>query len=134
MATRFPVEVAGHRYREVIILGGTNDVLLHIDPAVTIHNLLEIADAAMQLSAQPVLCEIPPIFHPYNPADKTNYSQEVYALNQRIVRLAAEHQWKVIDYYDPILGHPSYSSDGVHLRRRGYAVMEWALFRGFLPN
>lgn len=129
MMARFPTQVTGHHYKQVVILGGTNDVLLGIDPAVTVRNLQEMAEATIQTGAQPILCEIPPIFHSFNRANKTDYSQNVYALNQRIVQLAAGHKWTLIDYYDPIIGHPSYSSDGVHFKRRGYAVMEWTFFR-----
>jgi lysophospholipase L1-like esterase len=129
MAGRFETQIAGHPYKKVVILGGTNDVLLGINPSETIHNLEGIAEKAEREGAQPVLCEIPPIFHSYNLADKTDYSNKVRALNQQIASLAAGHRWQLIDYYDPILGHPDYSSDGVHMKRRGYAVMEWTFLR-----
>ena len=125
MLARFPAEIQGHRYKSVVILGGTNDVLLHIDPAVTIQNLQEIGTYTEHAGAQPVLCEIPPIFHNYDPGDKTDYSNQVRTLNQQIIHLAAAHKWKLVDYYDPFLGHPGYSSDGVHMKRRGYIIMEW---------
>ncbi len=34
MAARFPSQILGHHYKQVVILGGTNDVLLGIDSAV----------------------------------------------------------------------------------------------------
>jgi acyl-CoA thioesterase-1 len=134
MVARFPAQVHGNHFRLVVILGGTNDVLLGRDPAETIHNLQVIATLAEQAGAQPVLCEIPPIFHGLNPGDRTNYSDRVRALNRQIAQLAAAHKWSLIDYYHPILGHPSYSSDGVHLKRRGYAVMEWTFLRQAPPS
>ncbi len=129
MAARFPGQIAGHRYQWVVILGGTNDVLLGIDPAVTIQNLEKIGNYAIEAGAQPVICEIPPIFHNYNLADKTDYSTRVHVLNDKIAQLSAQHRWGLVDYYHPLLGHPTYSSDGVHLNRRGYAVMEWTFLR-----
>jgi len=129
MAVRFETQIAGHPYKRVVVLGGTNDVLLGINPSETIHNLEGIGEKAEREGAQPVLCEIPPIFHSFNLADKTDYSNKVRSLNQQIANLAAEHRWKLIDYYDPILGHPDYSSDGVHMKHRGYAVMEWTFLR-----
>jgi len=129
MLVRFDAQISGHRYKQLVILGGTNDVLKKVDADATLHNLEEIATKAAKEGTVPVLCEIPPIFHSYNPADPLDYSQQVRRLNLRIAKLAAAHGWKLIDYYDPILGHPDYSSDGVHMKHRGYAAMEWAFLR-----
>jgi lysophospholipase L1-like esterase len=129
MEARFPSELQGRHYRWVVILGGTNDTLLKVDQAVTIRNLDELAAMALHSGAQPVLCEIPPIFHSFNPQDGTDYSGAVEELNRKIAQLAASRNWKLIDYYHPFLGHPALSSDGVHLTRPGYAVMEWTLLR-----
>jgi acyl-CoA thioesterase I len=129
MLARFPVSIPGHHYTQVVILGGTNDVLLGVDPDVTTRNLAELAADTVQAGAQPVLCEIPPIFHSFVKTDNKDYSEQVRALNERIVRLAAAHKWKLADYYHPMLGHCGYSSDGVHMKRRGYAIMELGYLR-----
>lgn len=129
MLARFPTQIPGHHFKGVVILGGTNDVLLRIDPSVTIHNLEEIGIHTLQAGAQPVLCEIPPIFHSLDPRDNTDYSYEVRLLNRQIIQLAAAHKWKLIDYYDPLLSHPGFSSDGVHMKRLGYIVMEWTYLK-----
>jgi acyl-CoA thioesterase I len=133
MLQRAPSSIAGTHYKKVVILGGTNDVLLGIDPSVTTRNLEEIGNVVLASGAQPVLCEIPPIFHNFNHSDKKDYSPQVRALNERISQLAATRKWKLVDYYDPMLGHPGYSSDGVHMKRRGYAVMEIAYLREAFP-
>src|ERR1700678_3493487 len=65
MLARFPSSIPGHHYKQVVILGGTNDVLLGVDPSVTIRNLAELGRETTQAGAEPVLCEIPPIFHSY---------------------------------------------------------------------
>jgi lysophospholipase L1-like esterase len=129
MLDRFSKAIPGKGYTRVVILGGTNDVLEGIAPDVTIRNLEEIATRTLKAGAQPVICEIPPIVHSFNPKDNRDYSPEVRALNGRIAALAAEHQWTLVDYYDAMRGHPSFFSDGVHLKRRGYAVMEWDYLR-----
>jgi len=129
MLTRFDAQISGRGFRQIVILGGTNDVLQKVDPEVTLRNLEQIGVRAARQGTTPVLCEIPPIFHSFDPADRLDYSQRVRGLNLRIAQLAAAHGWKLIDYYDPMLGHPDYSSDGVHMKRRGYAVMEWAFLR-----
>jgi len=129
MESRFPAEIEGHHYRSVIILGGTNDTLLKVDQSVTIRNLQDLAQIAEQAGAQPFLCEIPPIFHSFNPDDHNDYSGAVAQLNVRIAQLASRHRWKLIDYYHPLLGRPWLSSDGVHMTRPGYAVIEWTFLR-----
>jgi acyl-CoA thioesterase-1 len=127
MLTRFPRLIPGHGYTTVVILGGTNDILLHINPDTTLHNLELLASQTMQQQAEPILCELPPIFHNYDPTDTQDYGPMVTDLNHRIAQLAAIHHWKLIDYYTPIAGHPDFSSDGVHMKRSGYLAMEDAL-------
>jgi lysophospholipase L1-like esterase len=129
MLTRFPDVIPGRNFREVVIQGGTNDLLLGIDNQVTIRNLEQMGEATLQQNAEPVLCEIPPIFHSFNPDDRKDYGPEVIELNRRIAELAQSHDWKLVDYYTPIRNHPGYSADGVHMKRRGYLAMEIALLR-----
>jgi lysophospholipase L1-like esterase len=129
MMERDAAVLAGHGYAKVIILGGTNDVLLGIEPEITVSNLEKIALAVQGPGAEPVLCEIPPIFHSLKVDDTKDYSNDVNRLNGQIARLAAEHRWRLVDYYDPLRYHPHVSSDGVHMKRRGYLLMEIALLR-----
>lgn len=125
MLARFSSEIPGHHYKYVAILGGTNDTLLGIPPSVTIGNLEKLGDNVIAAKATPILCEIPPIFHSFNKDDHTDYSGAVHRLNSQIRDLASRRHWKLVDYYDAIRDHRSYSSDGVHMKRRGYVVMEW---------
>jgi acyl-CoA thioesterase-1 len=129
MLARFPAAIPGRGFKEVVILGGTNDVLQHIPPETAVRNLEEIAEDTVQQQAEPILCEIPPIFHSYNLADRHDYGPDVAELNRRIAELAASHHWKLVDYYTALAGHPGYSSDGVHMKTRGYLAMEMALLR-----
>jgi lysophospholipase L1-like esterase len=127
MLERFPRQVPGHGYTAVVILGGTNDVLTGVPPETTVHNLETLGEETVEDHAQPVLCEIPPIFHDFNPSDRRNFQPAVEDLNRRIAALAARRGWKLVDYYTPLAGHPEDSSDGVHMKRRGYEAMEQAL-------
>jgi lysophospholipase L1-like esterase len=129
MLQRDSAVVSGHNYAKVVILGGTNDVLLGIAPRITVANLEQIALAVQRSGAEPVLCEIPPIFHGFTVNDTRDYSNAVRQLNRQIAQLAGEHRWRLVDYYDPLRRHPHVSSDGVHLKRRGYLLMEIALLR-----
>jgi len=122
MLKRFPVDIANKNLHSVIILGGTNDILLGIDPATTVSNLGRMADIAASSGIEPVLCEIPPIY-----ARQGTLAPQVAELNRRITALAASRNLRFVDFYDPLNGHPAYFSDGVHMRRRGYLVMDWTL-------
>lgn len=126
---RFPAVIPGHGYTTVVILGGSNDVQLGLDPAIAIHNLEQLAELTVQQHAEPILCEIPPIFHSWVPGNTTDYRPQVLELNRRIAQLAVEHHWKLVDFYTPLAGHPNYSSDGVHMNRSGYLVMTMAVRR-----
>ena len=97
MLERDAAVLAGHGYAKVVILGGTNDVLLGIEPAMTVSNLEKIALSVQRSGAEPVLCEIPPIFHSLKLDDDKDYSNDVLRLNRQIVRLAAEHRWRLVD-------------------------------------
>lgn len=129
MLERDAAVLAGHGYVKVIVLGGTNDLLLGIEPEITVSNLEKIALAVQRSGAEPVLCQIPPIFHSLKVNDTKDYSNDVRRLNGQIARLAAERRWRLVDYYDPLRYHPNVSSDGVHMKRRGYLLMEIALLR-----
>lgn len=45
MLARFPLVVPGHGYTTVVLMGGSNDVLLGIDPETTIQNLETLGPA-----------------------------------------------------------------------------------------
>jgi hypothetical protein len=83
MLDRFDRLIPGHGYNTVVILGGTNDILLGIDPGTTTQNLQKLAERTIQQHAEPVLCEVPPIYHSYNHADTRNYRPQVLELNSR---------------------------------------------------
>jgi hypothetical protein len=61
--------------------------------------------------------------------DTKDYTNDVHQLNRQIAHSAAEHRWRLVDYYDPLRRDPHVSSDGVHMKRKGYLLMEIALLR-----
>jgi len=124
MLARFPRQVPGHGYGTVFILGGTNDVLLHIPAQTTVTNLGQMVDIAEAAHIEPVLAEIPPIFK-----ENGKYAADVNTLNQQIVQLADARHLKFVNYYGALIDHPNFESDGIHMKRRGYMMMEIALMR-----
>ena len=128
MLERFPRQISSAKYREVVILGGTNDTLLGLDPALTLSNLGRMVDLASVAGVRPVLSEILPIYK-----EGGRYLSAVQTLNAGIERLAAQRKIVVIDYASALGGHPEVYSDGVHLKRRGYVRMEWQLLKADNP-
>ncbi len=124
MLERFPRQISAGQYREVVILGGTNDTLQALDPALTLSNLGRMVDLASAAGVRPVLGEIPPIYR-----EGGRYLQAVDLLNSGIMRLAAARHISVVDYASALRGHSDAYSDGIHLKRRGYLRMEWTLMR-----
>ena len=122
MLDRFQRQVPGHDM--VVILGGTNDTLLHIDPSVTVENLGRMVDLAQADRAEPILAEIPPIYR-----DHGALQSAVDRLNAAIVLLATQRRVKLVNYNGALRGHEDAYSDGTHLKRRGYLRMELALLR-----
>jgi lysophospholipase L1-like esterase len=123
MLVRFPNEVLGQGYKAVVILGGTNDVRMNKTPIETfvpiaIANIETMAEEAQKDDMDVVLCLIPPI---------ENENSRVEPLNEAIEALAQQHQYKLVNYYTPMVGHPDYFHDGIHPTDEGYFVMQAAL-------
>jgi lysophospholipase L1-like esterase len=130
MLGREPAILSSRQYRTIIILGGGNDILRHIPSGQTIRNLDQLGRAAVQEGVRPVLCEITPIFHNSSDlADRSNYMPQVIELNRQIARLAAVRGWLLVDYFSILEDRPYCMSDGEHLKRRAYLLMECALLR-----
>ncbi len=124
MMARFPAQVGTGKFREVVILGGTNDTLLGLPQTDTIANLGRMIDLARASGVTPLLAEIPPIYK-----ENGRYLPAVSRLDQRMKALAREKQVPLVDYYGALWHHPDAYSDGVHLKRRGYIRLEWALLK-----
>ena len=125
MLARFPKEVPNHGFKAIVILGGTNDVrvpTVPIEQSVTaaMSGIEQMAALAEQENLEVVLCTIPPI---------QGLDSRVVALNTQIISYAQQHNYKLVDYYTPMVGHPEYFRDGEHPNDQGYFVMQTALTR-----
>ncbi len=129
MLARFN-EVTDGNFSRVVLLGGTNDVLLGIDPDITIRNLHQMIHLATEKKLETIVGELPPIYK-----DSGIYQPRVAALNARIRQEV--QSWKasgapveLVDYNSVLNGElDGYASDGVHLRHRAYVRMELQLLR-----
>jgi len=123
MLARFPTQVIGHGYKAVVILAGTNDIrttrsTLDHQVATAVSDIDAMAQLAEKDNIEVILCRIPPITH---------LDSRVVELNNAITIFAQTHNYKLVDYYSPMQGHPEYLLDGVHPNSEGYVVMQTAL-------
>jgi lysophospholipase L1-like esterase len=124
MLARFPSQVLGQGYSRVVILAGTDDFWFPIAGSdQAIQQIAEMAQMASAAGIEVVLCELPPLA-PGNGIDYTTY---VLAFNASLQQLAALNGYLLVDYYDPMVGHPEYFVDGVHPNQTGYYYMTIAL-------
>ena len=112
MLPRFAANVLNQGYERVIILGGTNDTVQGVDPAITLANLNAMAAQAAAAGIRPILATIPPLFI------TPDYSPQVFSLNASIRALAQQHGYALLDYFAAIAQHPEVLGDGVHPHRR----------------
>lgn len=129
MLARFNEVTDGH-FARVVMMGGTNDVLQGFDPEVTIANLHQMIARARAKRLTVIVGQIPPIYK-----DNGVLLPKVDALNERIA--AEVKSWQssgepvyLVNYNSAVKGHlDGYASDGIHLRHRNYARMEWQLLK-----
>jgi len=123
MLGRFSPDISAHAYKAVVILGGTNDVRVVGHPIqeevnTASSNIEQMAALAEKQNLAVVLCAIPPI---------RGLDYRVVPLNTAIESIAQKHQYKYVDYYTPMVGHPEYFRDGEHPNDQGYFVMQATL-------
>lgn len=122
MLARFPSEVPDHGFRVFILLGGTNDLRYHRGIPGAIANITTMAKSAKDAGMVVVLSELPPDYE-----DPPLLFPEAMELNGMIKALAQQQGYLLVDYWDPMIGHPEYFRDKLHPNALGYAVMNNAL-------
>ena len=125
MLDRFPAQVLAGHYKALVLLGGTNDIRnagVPVETAVNgvIADLETMAQQAENAGMLVVLCAIPPI-------QISSDTPRVESLNAAIQTLAASRNYRFVDFYTPMAGHPEYFRDTLHPNEEGYLVMTVAL-------
>ena len=106
----------------MILLVGTNDVLLGVPIAETVQNLRDILTLARKSETTPVFCTLLPI-------SKGEFSQTVTDVNSMMTIFCAQHDFKVFDLNlsfndgDDRLDEFHDIGDGVHLTQDGYLFL-----------
>jgi lysophospholipase L1-like esterase len=131
MLARFPTDLAARHPKEVIILGGTNDVLQHVPAPVTISHLRQLIEESRVLGASVAVGTIPPI-------DSGPFTDAVDGLNARIATLAAATHSTLIDFHAAVAEgdayRPGWTVDGVHPTLRGAEAMASAAVAAIDPR
>src|SRR5271170_4172388 len=122
MLARYPTDVPGRGFRVFVLLGGTNDLLQHKPVESAIANIAAMAQQAKAAGMVVVLCELPPDYE--DPPVLLPWTLE---LNGLIKELAKSEGYLLVDYFDPMIGHPEYFRDKLHPNAEGYQVMDEAL-------
>ncbi|MGB6687684.1 MAG: GDSL-type esterase/lipase family protein [Terracidiphilus sp.] len=122
MLARYPNEVLGHGYRTFVLLGGINDIRYGHTIQEAIANIATMAERSRNANMVVVLCELTPDYQ-----DHFKLDPKIRALNALIEQLVQSEHYLLVDYYDPMYGHPEYFLDGIHPNPAGYAVMDRAL-------
>ena len=122
MLGRFESDVLNQGFSRVVILGGTNDTIRGVDPALTLADLATMTVQAQSGGLRPILATIPPIF-----SNQNALSAQVFSLNAGIRALARQNGLLVVDYYAVLVQHPEFFVDGIHPNPAGYTAMETAL-------
>jgi lysophospholipase L1-like esterase len=127
---RFQQDVLDLHPSTVVILAGTNDVVLperHITYRDTITNIQTMVQLATQHRIRVILCSLPPVSR-YPQPQQSIFSRKIKALNTWLQTYAAQQHLTYVDYYaamaDPSGAmNNSLTVDGLHPSAAGYAVM-----------
>ena len=127
---RFYQDVVALRPRVVHIMAGTNDISGNTGPTTDqtiVDNIRAMIDIAKANNIRVVLASITPS-RGFFAKPGLDPSARISAVNQQLVRLAAERRVTWVDYYPALVDgadgfNAALANDGLHPNRDGYAVM-----------
>jgi lysophospholipase L1-like esterase len=128
---RFQQDVLDLHPRTVVILAGTNDIVLlgrYIGTSETRGNLEKMVELARQHGIRVVLCSLLPVSFA-GPHWQKRATDSIEAMNAWLQSYAAQHNVVYVDYFDALADTdgrllPDLSPDGLHPNVAGYRIME----------
>jgi len=132
MLLRFRADVVALEPEVVVILAGTNDLAGNTGPATNEmiqDNLASMAEIAAENDIRVVLASILPVErYPWAP-DVSPPAFRVFAINRWLEDYAEDNDHIYLDYYAAFVNDAGgmderYTTDGVHLNRAGYELMQ----------
>lgn len=130
MVWRFQQDVIDLHPEAVVILGGSNDVVL-TDRLITFHrtatNLRIMTQMAERHHIRVILCSLLPVAH-YPQPKQGLFSQEIRNINHWMKAYAASQHLTYLDYYSAMVDNTgamknSLTVDGLHPNGAGYELM-----------
>lgn len=131
MLIRFRADVVDLKPKAVVILAGTNDIAGNTGPATNRmieDNLASMAEIASANDIRVILASILPAYdYPWSPGREP--APRIAAVNEWIKDYAEENDHIYVDYYSAFVDDRGgmlerFTTDGVHVNKAGYAVME----------
>ncbi len=131
MLWRFQQDVINLHPSTVVILGGSNDVVLterKIPFKQTTANIQSMVELGQRHHIRVILCSLPPVSH-YPEPKQAHFSEEIRTINRWLKAYAASQNITYVDYYNAMVDETgtmknSLSVDGLHPNATGYSVME----------
>lgn len=132
MLVRFRQDVIALKPAVVHILAGTNDFAGNGGPTTLEairNNIASMVELAIQNDIRVIVGSVPPAgAFPWRPT-VLEPAQHIVELNEWLRRFAREKNLIYVDYHEPLADErdamkQTFSNDGVHPNRDGYAVME----------
>jgi len=132
MLLRFRQDVIALKPAVVHILAGTNDFAGNAGPTTLEaikNNIASMVDLATANDIRVILGSVPPAgAFPWRPT-VLEPAQHIVEMNEWLRRFARERNLIYVDYHEPLADErdamkQTFSNDGVHPNRDGYAVME----------
>lgn len=131
MVWRFQQDVIDLHPATVVILAGSNDVILtkrHITYGQTTANLQAMVLAAKRDGLRVILCSLLPISR-RRPTEQATYTQKIRAINAWLQNYALQEHLTYLDYFAAMSTasgalNSNVSDDGTHPNAAGYARMQ----------
>jgi lysophospholipase L1-like esterase len=133
MLVRFREDVIDLKPRLVLILGGSNDVLIHLRKLPfeqTVENYASMGDLAREHNIKVIFAAVPPV-NDYRSEKWTARLEQpdgIQKLNEWLRNYCAANGFIFLDYYDQVLDEkgmmkPELSDDGEHFNGEGYKLV-----------
>ena len=133
MLVRFREDVIDLKPRAVLILGGTNDVLIHLRKLPfeqTVENYASMADLAREHNIKVIFAPVPPV-NDYGSEKWTARLEQpdrIQKLNEWLKNYCAANGCIFLDYYDQLVDEKGMmkaelSHDGEHFNDAGYKLI-----------
>ncbi len=137
MVNRFSRDVVQDAPHSVVILGGTNDIGLHLPSTAIFNNLIHLYELARGASIEPIAVTIPSLRMTGEGASHDLLEREIeqrVEINQNMKAYCGKAGISCLDLFSHTVEEGSvqlaevYSNDGIHLSTDGYELLATLLW------